>query len=112
MAGEWDVDGMLRQMPMQKLLSWMAYWELQEEEQGTPESLRADYRAASIRKTIADVFRGQNKAPYPLENFRLKFDKEVEAKTPLTPEEKVSQNVAIAHIIAMAHNTSLKETVH
>lgn len=101
---------MLRQLSPKEFYGWEAYYELLEEEQQMSESLKQDYRAATICKTIADVHKGRNQKPYKLEHFLLKYKTEtLDAPPAPKPKQTWQQQLNIAKILALAHNKMLVE---
>jgi hypothetical protein len=68
--GQFNVDGMLRQMTAQQFLEWGEYAALEPFDE-----VRADYRAASIVQMIANMNRDTKKHPKPfaLSDFVIEF---------------------------------------
>lgn len=94
--GRLNVDAMLRQLTAKQFIAWEHYAQL--EPFG---DIRADWQAASIATTIANVYRGKN-TPYKLEDFVIRFSEEPSRKQ--TPEEQL----AIAYVIAKTYSVTDK----
>jgi hypothetical protein len=119
MAGELDVEAMLRRHTAKWFLNWQAYYELEPFGE-----MRADLRAALICKTLADLKRGKNQKPYDIENFLFDFAGERTKKKGQSVQEKLAvmtviarawnaaqtegtANIAAAQNVARAHGVSL-----
>ena len=92
MAGELNVEAMLRRLTAKQFRAWEIYSELEPFGE-----LRADYRAASIVQMIYNVNRGEKQKALPLQEFLLKFETE--------PKQKQSwqEQLAIMKLLAAAH---------
>lgn len=96
--GEYNVDKILRELTAKQFAGWEHYFQLEPFGE-----TRADYRAALIAKTVADVNRG-SRAPYDIEDFRLNFEEQSSGRRTQTPEEQL----AIARMIAASYSASDK----
>lgn len=65
-----NVDALGRSLTAKQWRGWEAYFEIR----GPLGELRADYRAATIRKTLADLHRPEGHEGYATETFLLKFE--------------------------------------
>jgi hypothetical protein len=83
--GRLNVEKMLRELTAKQFIAWEHYAQLEPFGE-----VRADWRAASIATTIANVYRGKS-APFKMEDFLLRF-----------PDEQL----AIARAIATAYSVS------
>jgi hypothetical protein len=103
MAGEIDVDGMLRHLTAKQFFGWQAYYELE-----PSEDVKADYRAASIVQILYNVNRGKNERPIKLHECLVKF-KEAEAALAERPKRKQTQQeqVAILKMLAAAYENDV-----
>jgi hypothetical protein len=90
-SGIVNVDAMLRRITARQFRELEVFEELE-----PPESVRDDYRTASIVTMIANVNRGPKQKAYTLQDFVLNF-REVEPKKPQSPQEQL----AILKILAM-----------
>ncbi len=91
--GRANVEALLRSLTAKQFHDWERYAEL--EPFGEK---RADYRAASICATIANVNRGKGQKAYAVEDFVLKFEQ------PESTRQTWQQQLAIANAIALAFN--------
>ena len=98
MAGEVNVDALLRRITIKDFREWQAYYELEPFGE-----LRADYRSASICLTLANLKRGKNQKPYKLEDFLFKFDEEPKRG------QSIQEKLAVMTVIARAWNAAQAE---
>lgn len=91
---------MLRRITAKQFRELEAFEELE-----PPESVRDDYRAASIATTIANVNRGAKQKPYEMKDFVVKF---VEPEQP-TKRQTPQEQLAILKILAMQQALVNKE---
>lgn len=91
-----NVNALARSLTAKQLLEWEYYAALEPFDE-----LRADYRAASIVTTIANVNRGLKQAPYALKDFLLNFEEPEEVKP---KRQTVEQQIKMAYMIAKAFN--------
>ena len=94
MAGELNVEAMLRRLTAKQFRAWEIYSELEPFGE-----LRADYRAASIVQMIYNVNRGEKQKALPLQEFLLKFEAESKKK------QSWQEQLAIMKLLAAAHAT-------
>ena len=97
MAGEVDLEAMLRRHTAKQFREWWLYKQME-----PTESLRADYRSAQIVQMLVNLQRGKKQKPYTLEDFRLRFGEQEEK-----PKQTWQAKLAIAYAIAAAHNSTL-----
>ena len=92
-----NVDGLLRGLTARQFLEWEAYAELEPFGE-----IRADYRAASIARTVAEVNRDPKKRsePFEIEDFLLRFRDEAGRRREQTWQEMKT----IAHLIVAAYS--------
>jgi len=99
MAGELDVDGMLRRMKPSQLVEWKAYADV--EPFG---AIRDNYHAAIIAKIIADAHGAKiGGRPFKYEDFLLNFKEVSEQQQQQKPQTQTwQQKKSIAMMIAKA----------
>jgi hypothetical protein len=92
MAGEPDVDGMLRRLSARQFRRWMLYEQVEPFGQ-----LREDYRAAMVASHVANTgYDTSKRGPFKIEDFLLKFGSEERAlaagkvAAKQSPEEQAS----------------------
>ena len=93
-----DVDDMLRKLTAKQFAMWRMYASVM-----PFGDLRADYQAASVSKTIADVNRPKERQPYKVEDFLLQFE---------APEQEShgrDTQISIIKAIAQAYATPAKD---
>lgn len=86
MAGELDVDAMLRRISAKKFYRWEAFEEI--EPFG---GKRGDYHAALVSQTLANTRRDPKREAYTLRDFLLRFGEEEEIAPP-TPKKQTSKD--------------------
>lgn len=77
MAGELDVEAMLRR----RTAKWFRDWEIYHELEPFGE-IRADYRIATLVQMLYNVNRGPKQKALPLEDFLLKFEAQEQKPRP------------------------------
>lgn len=95
MAGELDVDALLRRITGAQFREWQAYYELEPFGE-----VRADLRAASITQMLYNVNRGKNQRALPLKDFLLKFEADEHE-----PKQTWQTQWAVVKALAKAHTT-------
>lgn len=93
MAGVLDVEAILRR-PSKWFRGWEHYYEMEPFDQ-----VPANYRAASICQTIANVNRGKNQRAYKIDEFLLKFD---DGDKPVAREQTVQEKLNVMTVIMRA----------
>lgn len=91
---------MLRRITAKCFLELLAFEELE-----PPESVKDDYRTASIVQMIANVNRGQKQKAYELQDFVLRWDLPEQPQRKQSPEEQL----AILKILSMQQALITKE---
>jgi len=94
MAGELDVEAMLRRHTAKWFRGWEMYYELEPFGE-----LRADYRAASIVQMLYNINRGKGQKALPLKDFVLKFEEEPKRK------QSWQEQAAMLRLLAAAYST-------
>lgn len=88
---------------------WQAYFSIR----GPFGELRADYRAAAVRKTLADLQRPEGHPGYDMEAFLLKFVEQEEEEYIIGGEKKLLQreqvNEAIVRLICETYKVDQKD---
>lgn len=99
MAGELNVDALLRRITAKQFREWQAYYALEPFDEQ-----RGDYRSAQICQMLANIYRGANQKPFDnLDDFMLKFD--AEPKKGQSVQEKLN----VMTVIARAWNQVITE---
>lgn len=91
------VNALARSLTAKQFQEWEAYALLEPFDE-----VRADYRAASIVTTLANVNRGERQAPFSLKDFLLNFEEPEQEVKPR--RQTVDQQVKMAYMIAKAFN--------
>lgn len=104
-----NVEALGRSLTAKQWEGWQAYFAIR----GPLGELRADYRAAAIRKTIADVNRPEGHSGYSTETFLLDFE-EKEKEEYIVQGEKVEMdrtqaNEAIVRLFCELYKADTQE---
>lgn len=76
------MEALLNEISYTELLEWQAY-----DEVSPPFDDRADYNAAAIQSTIANVNRAKTQQPFKPEDFLLRYEVVEEKRPEMSPAE-------------------------
>ena len=111
MAGEVDVDAMLRRIPARLWKEWQVFYRLEPFDEHRREMQLLTYQVALISQMLANINRDVKKHPqtYKLEEFVIKLEEEVQEKNtkPLTSKQIQEQQHNLMKVMAAMHGNNV-----